>query len=81
MPKGDRSSELRRAAAAAVELFNELPGRFEKLEKDVKDSATNFIEGMWKDFLKESKDVLGDAFEIGLENRTLQETFALLDKR
>jgi hypothetical protein len=80
MPKGERSSEMRRAAATAVELFNELSERFEKLEKDVKDSATNFIEGMWKDFLKESKDVLGDAFEIGLENRTLQETFALLDK-
>jgi len=71
---------MKRAAVTAVELFNELSGRFEKLEKDVKDSATKFIEGVWKDFLKELKAALGDAFELGLKNRTLQETFTLLDR-
>jgi hypothetical protein len=71
---------MRRSAVTAVELFNELSGRFEKLEEEVKDSATKFIEGVWEDFLEELEAALGDAFELGLEGRNLQETFALLDR-
>jgi hypothetical protein len=71
---------MRRSAVTAVELFNELSGRFEKLEEEVKDSATKFIEGVWEDFLEELEAAFGDAFELGLEGRNLQETFALLDR-
>ena len=71
---------MRRSAVTAVELFNELSGRFEKIEEEVKDSATKFIEGVWEDFLEELEAAFGDAFELGLEGRNLQETFALLDR-
>ncbi|MCC6005930.1 MAG: hypothetical protein LM590_16450, partial [Thermofilum sp.] len=71
---------MRRSAVTAVELFNKLSGRFEKLEEEVKDSATKFIEGVWEDFLEELEAAFGDAFELGLEGRNLQETFALLDR-
>jgi hypothetical protein len=78
--KGEWYLGMKRSAVTALELFNELSGRFEKLEEEVKDSAIKFIEGVWEDFLKELEAAFGDAFELGLEGGNLQETFALLDR-
>jgi hypothetical protein len=44
--KGEWYLGMKRSAVTALELFNELSGRFEKLEEEVKDSATKFIEGI-----------------------------------
>lgn len=78
--RGNAMSKAKRTTATAAELFNRCSGRFERVERNVKNSAVKFLEGVWKDFQRDLKQAFVDAFELGLEGRNLQETFFLIDK-
>jgi hypothetical protein len=56
---------MRLATATAAGLFNGLSGRFEKVEEDVRVSATRLAEGVWRDFLRGLETVLGGALAEG----------------
>jgi hypothetical protein len=69
---------MKRSAVTAQSSLTSYPDASKNWRR--KNSVIKFVEVMWEDFLKELEAALGDAIEPGLEGRSPQETFTLLDR-
>jgi len=70
---------MKRSAVTAQSSLTSYPDASKNWRRK-KNSVIKFVEVIWEDFLKELEAALGDAIEPGLEGRSPQETFTLLDR-
>jgi len=70
----------KKSASLLLKLLDTDTERLEAAEKKIRKNSTDFLQGLWKDFLQELNEMFAEAFEVPFEKRPLSETFALIGK-